>query len=238
MTLFADNSKNKPSHIIPVDTEHLGIRLFVPITTVASLVGGYLLGGAILQAIVPTASVMCLGIPMAIIVAAIALQFVDKVVKPRWTSGRHIVHDHQLTLVDNRRGKNKEIVFNWMQPLDYETWYFEIATKRKSRVPQGWYCTSLRLVQDNHVAIIYTFMSPDKARELTGFNDKFTLLQRQEKSGGLSQSSVKKSAMQLSAQQKRLRQYENERWEDGAEVASEDFAQIIADVVLNARPTD
>lgn len=233
MYSFAGESNSTNSQIIPVDTEHLGIRLFVPIVTVASLVGGYILGTAILHVILPNASGICLGIPMAFVFAALVLQIVEKLVKPRWHSGRHILLDEQLTLVDIRRGKNKQLVFNWANPLDFDAWYFEVQTKRKSRVPQGWYCISLRLAQNNQTAIIYTFMNPEEAREVAGFNNNFIMLERQ-KSSALSQANLKKSEIQLSAQQKRLRNYENERWEDGAEVSSEDFLRIVAVVFTHA----
>ncbi len=257
MSSFAGESNSTNSQIIPVDTEHLGIRLFVPIVTVASLVGGYILGAAVLNLVLPNASGICLGIPMALIFTAVILQIVEKIVKPRWHSGRHIVLDDQLALVDTRRGKNKSLVFNWTKSTDVVAWYFEVHTKRKSRVPQGWYCTSLRLVQEDTTAIIYTFMSPEDAREMAGFSRHFTLLERQ-KSGGLSQAnlnktdkqqkrqasgrlsqaSLNKTDFQLSAQQRRLRNYENERWEDGAEVASEDFLRIIATVFSHAIAED
>lgn len=233
MSLFAEDSNKMTPQIIPVDTEHIGIRLLVPFLTVAGLIGGFMLGSAILQEVAPSVSGLCLGIPMALVVTGVLLEFTDKLIKPRWSSGRHLVHDHQLTLVDNRKGKARETVFNWNEPLVSTMWYFEVPT-RKARVPQGWYCTSLRLAQNDTQVVIYTFMSPEQAREVTGFHQHFLLLSKQ-KSTGLSQSAINsKSEIQQSARNKRLREYENERWHDGAEISAEAFALIVADVVMNA----
>lgn len=213
---------NNPIHL-SVDTEHIGIRTIMPILAFAGLAGGFILGQLIAPIIDAALSSLCLSVFFSLAGLVIALFFGERIIKPRWTSGRYINLDsHQLNLVDNRKKPSQQTLIRWHDELTTQAWYFVVPTRR-SRVPKNWYCTSVRLVQDETEMILYSFVSPDTAKALPYFAEHFVrLYSKKEREEKLGQN------VQWSAEQERLRRYEGQRWHDGAELAPEDFLGILA----------
>lgn len=216
-----------PRHI-PVDVEHLGVRLMMPLLALGGLVGGFFLGRAISQAIDPSIAGACVGLPVGIVLAVLLVQVGERFIKPRWRSGRHLELDRQgLTLVDVRGRQQEQQRFLWEPSLHAAGWYFEVQTGR-SRVPKGWYCVALRLWQAETLATLYTFLDPDDVSQyFDHFNERFTRLVPEKKSGlGRLSSTSPSRAAQQSARYKKYLDYEQTRWLDGAEISVEALAEI------------
>jgi hypothetical protein len=206
---------------IPVDPEHIGIRLLFPFLAIVGLLVGYNLGALITTSLDKTLSTVCLGIPMAIVVMIALLQFGERIIKPLWGSGRHIeLEDDELRLVDRRRRSKGTVSFRRMELTESHTWYFVVPTRR-NRVPKGWYCASLHLAQNGDSAIIYTFIDPESAHQIAGFEDYFHRLTSASKTSASSSDDPRQIA-----HQRRLRQLEDERWLNGAEVDVASFEAI------------
>ncbi|MCI0712469.1 MAG: hypothetical protein L0154_20100 [Chloroflexi bacterium] len=211
--------------VILVDAEHFGIRLLMPLLTIGGAIGGFFLGSAIMNQIDQSLAGACLGIPMAIALAALLVQIGERVIKPNWTSGRHIeLTGNDFTLVDQRSRRNERVTFNFMQDLKVDGWYFEIL-ERRHRVPKGWYCTAAQFAQNGQEVIIYTFINPEEIQEIKNYMRLFEQLERTKKKSPQSGQHI--SDVRLATHQKYLRALEDKRWEDGAEVTPDDFKKLM-----------
>jgi hypothetical protein len=211
--------------IIPVDQEHAGIRLLIPILAVAGIIAGFILGVGLINAIDESISGVCGGIPMAAIMAAIFLSVTENFIKPRWPSGRHLeLSQDALTVIDKRRGRQLRQTFHWSQPLHVSGWYFEVPSRR-GRVPKGWYCVSVHLLQEEKEAIVYTFMDANEARQIKRWDAGFTQLISEKRSAPNTHHRPAQGARQT-ALYKKLKAYEQERWLDGAEISPTAFQEI------------
>jgi hypothetical protein len=206
---------------ITVDAEHFGIRLLLPLLFIGGLVGGYTLGSRIIHQFDPALEGACLGIPFAVILSLLLIQFGEHIIKPLWKSGRYLeLSETTLRIVDQRRNRqDKEFSLN--QDLLVTGWYFAVPT-RKNRVPKGWYCTSWHLQQGDDEAVIYTFLNPQTADAFPDFKAHFVELTSTKKKDAVANL----QDARLLALQKRLRELENKRWSDGAEINSDDFLAI------------
>lgn len=217
---------SRSGNVILVDAEHFGIRLLMPLLTIGGIVVGFFLGSAILHQLDESIAGACLGVPMAAVSAYFLVQIGERIIKPNWTSGRHIeLSEQALEFIDKRGGRNNRYTFSYNSDLKIDGWYFEI-TGRRHRVPKGWYCTAVQLAQDEQEVIIYSFINPEEAHEIKEFVPRFEQLTRTKKKN-VAQSGPTMSNVRMTARQKYLRTLEDERWEDGAEVTPEDFKQIM-----------
>jgi hypothetical protein len=222
---FSSSPASDHTHTIPVDVEHIGIRLMIPIFTIIGLVAGFLLGVLLIHAVDESIAGVCGGLPLALVLTAVLLSIGERVIKPRWHSGRHLELDQQsLTLVDKRHGRHERNRLAWSEPVHVDGWYFEVPTRR-GRVPKGWYCVSVHLSQNDQEVIVYTFMSPEDARQMKQWESGFTQLVS-EKSSFLNTKRRAVHHARQAAQYKKLKGYEQERWSDGAEISPEDFQGI------------
>lgn len=208
---------------ITVDAEHIGIRTILPILAFVGFVGGILLGRSIASAIDEALSPTCISASLAIVGAIGMIQVGDKLLKRVWSSGRYLDLDEQhLTLVNAHRKTPEQQSINWHQPFHVQAWYFVVPT-RKSRVPKGWLCASVRLTQGAHDYIVYAFLQPDKAVEhIASFHEWFVTLRPKKERADLSSTDPR-----WSAQQERYRRLENQRWQDGAEIDAESFYLVL-----------
>ena len=214
--------------VILVDAEHFGIRLLMPLLTIGGAVGGFIVGSAIVSQIDQGLAGACLGIPMAIALAALLVQVGEKFIKPNWTSGRYIeLTEYDFTLVDRRGRRNEKYTFNFGQDLKVDGWYFEIM-ERRHRVPKGWYCLATQFSQNEQEVIVYTFINPDAINEIKKFAQLFEQLERTKNTSA--QPGQHSSNVRLTTRQKHLRALEDKRWEDGAEVTPDDFKKLMQNV--------
>lgn len=207
---------------MPVDTEHTGIRLALPLITIAGFVGAYLLTSWLLAAVNVEVAIGCIAFAVAVVAALLAALLGDRFLKRTWPSGRALVLDGDgLRLRDQRKGRSDEIQLRWDQRINPLAWRFAVS-RGSARVPKGWMMLGMQLLQDDAQMILYTFMSAKDAAALPAYS-VFTPL--------VSRSSVEKGELSIRemSEQRRLLKIEDERWRDGAEIRKEDFV-----VLLNA----
>lgn len=211
-----------PTRII-VDSEHIGIRTILPILAFVGFIGGILLGRVVAQMIDRALSPTCISATLALIGMIGMIQLGDHILKRLWTSGRYIdVDDSQITLVDSRRKTTEQTSINWHHPFQVQAWHFVVPT-RKSRVPKGWYCVAVRLVQGHQEFIVYSFLKPEEAlQQITSFHEWFTELKPKRERTQLASVDPR-----WAAQQERYRRLETQRWQDGAEVDSTSFYRLM-----------
>lgn len=196
---------------IPVDTEHTGIRLVVFLVFLIGAAAGYLL----LAALITSDGINFIAILGSLVIAFLLSGITERVLKSRWPSGRSLQIDAQGARLVRRGTVEKQIAAD--EPASILQWRFQ--TKRRSRVPKGWYVVACALEQEDNYLSVYTFMSPD---DLKKFDPNAAFLQlpsrkeAEEKGKG-------RDALLIAGQQRRLMEAENHRWIDGAEVSSDDF---------------
>ena len=201
---------------VPVDVEHVGVRLGVPLLAVASLVVSLWAWPRFFSAIGQSASWLgLLAMPLAL-VTTIAVAFAgDRLIKKFWTSGRELELDRRQ-LVLRKKGQADQAI-SWDAHVNVLYWRFNVP--RRGRVPKGHFCLAAQLLQDEEMVTIYTFLDPKRTDEISNF-DAFVPLS--------SRSSVKdeRASMRVAGQQRRLLQAEDERWRNGAELNAADFAAV------------
>src|SRR5262249_13914859 len=143
-------------HVIPIDVEHGGIRLLLPLITLAGLAAGYILTSTIVTALNIDIAIGCVSFAGAI-VGALALAAVsDQVLKRIWPSGRSLTLDSEgLQLEDKRRGATKSQRIAWSQRINVLAWQFKVS-RGSARVPKGWKMMALQLIQDDVEITLYT----------------------------------------------------------------------------------
>lgn len=205
---------------VAVDPEHLGIRVTVPLMAFGGFVLVVWLGPVLLALLNLDSSVLRgLVIPLAV-VAAIGAAFVgERVIKGRWSSGREILFDDDYLVLRDR--KASERVISWGNRVNMMAWRFVVA--RRGRIPKGYYCLALQLVQDEDVITVYAFCDPKVVDDI-------------EESGSFTPLASRKVLnderlnMRAAGQQRRLLQAEDERWRTGAELTLDDFVTLWAHV--------
>jgi len=201
---------------LPVDVEHLGVRVIVPLLAVAALALVLVLGPVGLAALdLEDTVASSLLLPLAILVAIGAALLGDRLLKKYWPSGRELLVDESCLVLRDR--KKPEQVLRWGERVNLLTWRFTVP--RRGRVPKGYLCLAMQLLQDEKQITIYTFYDPKKLDRLEEA-EAFTPL--------VSRRALQEDRLNLrvAGQQRRLLQAEDERWQNGAELVPEDFADL------------
>lgn len=204
---------------ITIDAEHFAVRFLVPVLAIVlTLVTHFVLLAVLDQLLDESVSTECLVLPVDLIVLIGAGYGADRLLKRLLPSRRHaILDDGGLTLVDERRKPAETRHIDWAKNFSVQTWRFRV--KRRTRVPKGWFCLAIQLLQDETDIIFYTFMSPEAAEKMPGYKNFTRLRPRKE-----TQSNTDLSA---AAQQRRLLKLEDQRWNNGAEMKPEDFLAVV-----------
>ncbi len=203
-----------------VDSEHAGIRLALPVITIAGFVGAYLLTAWLLAAIKLEVATGCIAFAVAVVAALLAAMLGDRFLKQMWPSGRALVLDSDgLRLRDQRKGRSDEIRLRWDQRINPQAWRFAIS-RGSARVPKGWMMLGVQLLQDDAQLILYTFMPAKDAAALPAYSIFTPLVSRATIEDG-------KLSIREMSEQRRLLKAEDERWKDGAEIRREDFAGLL-----------
>jgi hypothetical protein len=121
-------------------------------------------------------------------------------------------------VTDGRRTPPAVQHLTWTKTVNVLAWRFEV--KRRTRVPKGWHCMAIQLLQDEVEVVLYTFMPPKTAEDLPGYTNFVRLRPRKETESNTDLRAI--------AEQRRLLRLEDTRWEDGAEIAIEDFKAVLA----------
>ncbi len=213
-------SGDSTSRVLPIDVEHGGIRVLLPLITIAGLIGGYVLTTVIVNALNLDLAVGCVSFVGAVVGALALATLSDRVLKRIWPSGRSLsVDDEGLQLNDKRRGHGPTQRILWAQRINLLSWHFKVS-RGSARVPKGWIMLGLQLVQDDAEITLYTFMPEKQAAALHNFGMFTQLL-------GRAQIESDKLSLREKSEQRRLTKAENVRWEGGAEVRREDFAGLL-----------
>ena len=105
----------------------------------------------------------------------------------------------------------------WDRTVNVMAWRFVV--RRRTRIPKGWLCLAVQLLQDEATVILYTFMPPDEAEALRGYANFVRLRPRKETESN--------NDLRAVAEQRRLLKLEDARWEDGSEIAPDDFRAVL-----------
>ena len=205
--------------LIKIDTEHFAIRLLVPVLTIGLTLGVYV-GGRLLLSEVLADSVnpVCVALPIAAVMLFGGSYVVEAALKQVMPSRRAATLDDDALVVSDARRKPPQLVaINWAQTVNVLAWRFEV--RRRTRVPKGWFCMAVQLLQDEQSVILYSFFEPKAADALPGYHHFVRLRPRKETESNQDLAAV--------AEQRRLLKLEDERWDDGAELHRKDFAAVL-----------
>jgi hypothetical protein len=210
--------------VLPADRFHTSVRVAAVVIWVGAILlaywvirwlGGLLSGG-------PVGGFGLLVVAALAVVAAQPLAWLaERQLLRLWPSGRRAVlaprrlewHDRcQLASGEPRPSPR----FDLGTMINFWRWRFEVRRRRGGRVPSGFHCLALRLVQADGALSVYTFASPRQADALA---ERFAFyeLRRPNDPGKLSLGG--RDALYLAA--------ENARWEGGAELEPADFEALL-----------
>lgn len=204
---------------IAIDVEHFAVRFWVPMLALVFAVGVHIAGMALAGHLLDSTSPACLVLPLdalAFVGGSLAL---DRLFK-RWLPSRRsaALSEQALVVTDRRRSPARIARIDWERTVNVNSWRFVV--RRRTRVPKGWYCMALQLLQDDEELILYTFMSPQEAEQVPGYASFTRLRPRKE--------TLSSTDLSAAAEQRRLLQLEDQRWQDGAEIGADDFRAVLA----------
>jgi hypothetical protein len=203
-------SQDHPPLHFTADPEHGGLRTAVLACFVVTALITFVVAGALL-ADVPFGGILTFA--AAIGAAILVTRLVEAQLKARWPSGRALEVDGQHIRLTRHGQPQFEV--DGAQHVNVLAWRFPI--QRRTRVPKGWYVVALALTQEDVHLPVYTFMSPDD----------FQALELAERFVALAPARAKETDLRLAGQQRRLREAELWRWNEGAEISQEDFVTYL-----------
>ncbi len=205
--------------LIKIDTEHILVRVLLPVLTVGAVVGAHVGGLYVWGRLLPARyDPLCVVLPLDVVVFVVGGLLLDRALKRLWPTRRQArLSEQGLVLLDRRHKPPRTTRIAWAQRVNVRAWRFTV--KRPGRVPRGWYCMALHVLQDENELIFYTFMSPKEAEKLPDYARFVRLRPRKE--------TLSNPDLNAVAEQRRLLKLENARWQDGAEVSREDFRALL-----------
>jgi hypothetical protein len=195
-----------------VDLEPLSLRL----TLIGVLFAAFIVGYIAVSAVFNAGTCNLLGVFGGLLLGAGAMQVTEKALKGRWKSDRFVTVDEDAIYVQDRKGKQH--VINPDQQVNVLMWRFQ--TRRRSRIPKGWYVLALALEQDDNYLPVYAVSSPEDYESLP-LSSQFTMLKPKSKTGDEPQN------LRLAGQQRRLYTAEGARDLHGVEMTLDDFRRFI-----------
>lgn len=207
------------TRVFTVDPEHGRLRLAVVIVFAISAVGGFLA----IDALTPSVGLNILALIGGFIVAYAVTALFERLLKQRWPSGRTVEVDASGVRMMQHGQVQQQISAD--KPTMTLMWRFQ--TKRRSRVPKGWFLLACALEQDDATVAVYTLMSPDQFKNLDK-SERFKALKA--KADPENATSRGRDDLLLAGEQRRLLQAENQRWQIGGELSADDFSAYLATV--------
>lgn len=210
------------ARLIKIDSEHFSIRFLLPILTIVLVILVHIGGMTLIDDVIKSANPLCLVLPADLVVLLFGSTLIERLLKAALPSRRTAVLSHNgLTITDARRNPPEESSIDWSLPFNVRAWRFSIS-RRGRRVPRGWYCMAIQLLQDETEMIVYTFMPQQEAEDAVGYSQFVRLRPRNETQSNTDLNTV--------AEQRRLLKLEDARWEDGAEMDRKDFSAVLGHV--------
>lgn len=204
---------------IKIDTEHFAIRFLLPVLTLVAVVIVHLVALRVVDTTFNIANPLCIVLPLDAAAVFAGSPLIERLLKVLLPSRRRAtLTPDALVVTDARRSPPQQTRIDWHETLNVRAWRFEVR-RRGTRIPRGWFCMALQLLQDDDDIILYTFMPQPEAEALTGYDHFVRLRPRQETESNTDLNAV--------AEQRRLLKLEDARWEDGAEVDRKDFRAIV-----------
>ncbi len=204
---------------IKIDTEHFAIRFLLPVLTIVAVVMAHLTATRVLDDLLNIANPLCIALPLDALVLFAGSPLIERLLKWLLPSRRHAaLTADALVVTDARHDPPEQLHINWHGTLTARAWRFEVQ-RRGARIPRGWLCLALQLLQDEEDIILYTFMPQKEAEAVPGYAHFVRLRPRQETGSNTDLDAV--------AEQRRLLKLEDARWKDGAEVDRDDFHAIL-----------
>ncbi len=205
--------------VISIDTEHFSVRFLVPVvmigvTVLFHIVALRLMDG-VFEGVDPACVVVALDIPVLLGTGYV----VERLLKRTIPSRRYATLGHDRLVVTDERTQPPQVTeIDWNRKVNTMAWRF--AIRRRARVPKGWFCVAIQLLQDDVDVIFYTFKSPAAVETMPG-SDQFARLRPR-------RETEKAADLHTAAEQRRLLKLEDARWRDGAEITADDFDALVA----------
>lgn len=219
--MSADYTTAPEERRITVDAEHFSVRFLVPVLMIAATLLTHIVGLSVLRGAIEGANPECLVLPLDAVVFLSVGFLAERVLKRLMPSRRYAtLSPDALVIRDERQSPPTVTRVDWDRTINALGWRF--AVRRRTRVPKGWFCLAIQLLQDETSIILYTFMSPDEAKTLPGY-DNFTRLRPRKETAS-------NTDLRAVAEQRRLLKLEDERWDDGAEIGADDFRAVLRHV--------
>ena len=200
-----------PLLVLPVDPEHNALRL----TVIAVLIGSFIVGFIIFNAIIPGESINFIAGILAFGVAVGITWLAERLLKNRWPSGRTVAVQENAIQLRSKVAVEREI--DTSKHVNTLFWRFKI--KRGSRM-KGWFVVACALEQESNYLAAYTFMSAEQVNA-PDIANRFKLLLPNKDSD---------KDLRLAGEQRRLRAAEEHRWMQGAEMSAADFQTFLAEL--------
>ena len=214
----------------PLDTNHLGVRIAVLATM---LIGGTLGLFVVMPAVVELVNVIAPASACLIVIGSLILGIggawvVERVLRQVWPSGRWLGLSGAMLTLSERSGDSKAVDLS--QPISIHSWHF-VVTRGRTWVPKGWYCMAYRVTQGEVSITPYTFIDPKNAEPLPQWSAFEELISRKR-----APKRGEEHLLQKVSEQGELREAEENRWQDGAEMLPDDFV-ILLDAIDQSTDT-
>jgi hypothetical protein len=205
--------------LIPIDSEH-NTQLIVPALALVVALIAHVVGLSLFRSLLKEiASPICAMLFIDAAIFVVAWSVIERIVKRARPSPRYATLSAEALVITDARHKATQVTrIAWDNTINVKAWKF--AINRRTRVPKGWFCLALYLLQDETEAILYTFMNPQIAETIIGYGHFVRLQPRN--------NSAPDADLDTLAEQRRLLKLENLRWQDGAEILPEDFSAVLA----------
>ncbi len=223
MTLNLESPADSQTRVIPVDVEHGAIRVLLPFLAIAGFVAGYFLTTWLISVLNVDTAAGCIAFVVGLLVAGLVTLGANRLLRRLLPSGRSLLLSPEaLELRDRRKSDSVPVRIDWNQRINVLMWRFSVP-RTTVRAQKGWYMLGVQVLQDEAVLSLYTFMSPKDTAALP-HSDTFKPL--------LARAAIQKGDVSLRelAEQRRLLQAEDERWQHGAEIQPGDFAVLMATI--------
>lgn len=213
---MSENIVKHDSLTLAVDSEHGALRLSVVILFIATWIITYVIANALIS----SDGFNLIAIIIAFVVSALVARTSEKTLQERWPSGRNVDMDENGVRILSKGAVQNDI--HASEPFSILLWRFQ--TKRRSRVPKGWFVIACALEQDDNYLAVYTFASPEQAEPLQQKYRFITLASEKEAAA----KDTRQDSLRFAGEQRRLRLAETFRWNHGAEMSLQDFEHFLS----------